>query len=108
MSAFRYPRCFENHAPEQVDSLQLHVFADASEMGFAVVAYLRFTIPKLELQAAVMAVRLSATLLKELDLAIQKVFYWSDSMTTLQYIHNQTRRFHTFIANRVAEIHENS
>ena len=42
LSAYRYPRCFEDHAPEQVDSLQLHVFADASEMRFAAVAYLCF------------------------------------------------------------------
>ena len=29
-------------------------------------------------------------------------------MTSLQYIKNETRRFQTFVANRVAEIHETS
>ena len=110
--AFTYPRCFEDHAPEQVDSLQLHVFADASEIGFAAVAYLRFayisgriscrflmtksrmaplrplTIPKLELQASVMAVRLSATLLKELDLAVHKVSYWRPRSSTSTIKHD--------------------
>ena len=67
-----------------------------------------WTIPRLELQAAVLAARLSKTILRELDLPVCQTFFWSDSMTSLQYIKNETRRFQTFVANRVAEIHETS
>jgi len=52
-----------------------------------------WTIPRLELQAAV---------------PVGQTFFWSDSMTSLQYIKNETRRFQTFVASRVAEINETS
>ena len=67
-----------------------------------------WTIPCLELQATVLAVRLSNSVLKDLDLQADETFFWSDSMTSQQYIKNQTRRFQTFVANRVAAIHEST
>ena len=67
-----------------------------------------WTIPRLELQAALLAARLSKIILKKIDLKVDQTFFWSDSMTSLQYIKNETRRFQTFVANRVAEIHETS
>ena len=67
-----------------------------------------WTIPRLELQAAVLATRLSKMIVNELDLQVDQTFFWSDSMTSLQYIKNETKRFQTFVANRVAEIHETS
>ena len=66
------------------------------------------TIPHLELQAAVLAVRLSNSILNELDLQVDKTFFWSDSMMSLQYIKNQTKRFQTFGANRLSQIHEST
>ena len=65
-----------------------------------------WTVPRLELQAAVIATRLSQTLLKELDLPIDSTTHWTDSLTTLQYIRNKTRRFPVFESNRITEIHE--
>ena len=67
-----------------------------------------WTIPCLELQATVLAVWLSNSVLKELDLQADETFFWSDSMTSLQYIKNQTRRFQTFVADCVAAIHEST
>ena len=67
-----------------------------------------WTIPRLELQAAVLAPRLSNIILKELDLHLDETFFWSDAKTSLQYIKNESRRLQTFVANRVAEIHETS
>ena len=66
------------------------------------------TIPRLELTAAVVATRLSKTMLCELDVEIDKIFFWTDSECVLRYIANQDKRFHTFIANKVATIHESS
>ena len=126
------PRCYKIQSLRNSSIVQLHNFADASRRGYPAVSYLRFvdqngvihcsfvmgktrnapikewTIPRLELQAAVLAARLSKTILRELDLPVCQTFFWSDSMTSLQYIKNETRRFQTFVANRVAEIHETS
>ena len=52
--------------------------------------------------------RLADTVKRELDLAISDTFFWSDSQTVLRYISNESRRFHTFVANRVAEIQDHS
>ena len=116
---------------EQTEQKQVHVFCDASTNAFGAVAYLRATssdrthhtsfimsktrvapvkqlsIVRLELQAAVLAVRLVDALLREIpSLAQAKVTYWGDSKVVLGYINNESRRFNTFVANRVAEIHD--
>lgn len=40
----------------------------------------------------------------ELDMKLESVF-WSDSMTVLQYIASRTKRFKTYVANRISIIH---
>ena len=62
----------------------------------------------MELQAAVLSSRLQSKLIKEFDIGINSIVYWTDSMLALQYIHNEKRRFKTFVANRVSEIHGNA
>ena len=64
------------------------------------------TIPRLEVQAAVMMVRMSQTFRKELDVIPSQINYWTDSTRILPYIKSQGTRFHTFVSNRVAEIKE--
>ena len=66
------------------------------------------TVPRLELSAAVLAVQLDRTVREELDIPISESTFWSDSTCVLQYIKNQSKRFHTFVANRLSVIHENS
>ena len=53
-----------------------------------------------------LAAHMSETILKELDFQVHETYFWSDSMTSLQYIKNETRRFQTFVRNGVSEIHE--
>jgi len=65
-------------------------------------------IPRLELQAAVVSTRLHVLIHDELDLPVHSVTFWTDSLTVLQYIANEKRRFKPFIANRVDEIHDAS
>ena len=43
-------------------------------------------IPKLELQATVLAVRLKYTILEEINFDIDKVKFWTNSKITLSYI----------------------
>ena len=127
MATIRIPRCVLPPTPARQ---QLHHFADASEKAYGVVSYLRnedqegrihsnivmaksrlaplktLTIPRLELQAATLATRQDALLRRELDLELEASQFWTDSTIVLQYISSQERRFHTFVANRVAEIRE--
>ena len=126
----RVPRCYFTRTSEQRISLELHHFCDASEIGYGAVSYLRteyqdgriecsfvmaksrntpikaLAIPRLELQSAVLATRLDKAVRKELELDVQRVTFWTDSMIVLNYIRNETRRFQTYVANRVTEIRE--
>ena len=61
-------------------------------------------IPRLELQAAVMAVRLKEQIVKEQKTMIHSSNFWTDSTTVLQGIHSSHWKQQVFVANRVAEI----
>ena len=66
------------------------------------------TVPRLELTAAVVSVKVSEQLRRELDMSITQEFFWTDSQVVLGYIGNEVRRFHVFVANRVQQIQESS
>ena len=63
------------------------------------------TIPKLELQAALLAARLCDEVHRALSLKIDRTFMWSDSSTVLQWLHSLEKQ-PAFVANRVSEILE--
>ncbi|XP_075254923.1 uncharacterized protein LOC142346293 [Convolutriloba macropyga] len=76
-------------------------------MGKAKVAPIRRqSIPKLELAAAVIGVRVAFFIKQQLDVTISKTTFWSDSATTLQWIYNSKEKHNMNVANRVAEILE--
>ncbi len=116
-----------------VISRELHTFADASQDAYGAVCYMRtitdtdvqcsfvmgkshlapkkvISIPRIELMAAVVAVRICRLVREELDFQFKDdaIYFWSDSTCVLQYIRNEERRFKVFVANRLAEIHEQS
>jgi hypothetical protein len=62
----------------------------------------------LELTAAVVSVRVSAHLKKELEYERITETFWTDSQVVLGYIKNTSKRFHIFVGNRVQEIHDRS
>ena len=66
------------------------------------------TIPRLELLSAVIAVKMDSLLHRELKLEIKESVFWTDSMIVLHYIKSITKRFQTFVANRVAVVHDES
>ena len=132
LSAFTVPRCLLPSSFGTPTSVQVHNFSDASEVGYGVVSYLRFTnqeddvhcslvlsksrvaplkqitVPRLELAAATVAVKINYMIQKELEFPIERTFYWTDSTTVLQYIRSETKRFKTFVANRLAVIKDGS
>ena len=127
LSQIEIPRCHLQFNQNFVQ-IQLHNFCDASEEGYGMCSYLRFlydngsiscsflvgksktaplkavTVPRLELQAATLAVKVKQAIAGELSYNIERVVFWTDSKTVLQYIKNETKRFHTYVANRVSEI----
>ena len=54
---------------------------------------------------AVLGLRLSKSVSAALNIEIREVTFWSDSMNVLYWVRNQSRKFKSFIANRVGEIH---
>ena len=65
------------------------------------------SIPKLELQAALLAIRLKDDIEKALALSISQKFMRTGSTTVLQWL-NSASKHPVFVANRVAEILEST
>ncbi|XP_016531066.1 uncharacterized protein LOC107837133 [Poecilia formosa] len=129
ISSFKVERCVKPSCNRKPDKAQLHHFSDASQDGYGTVSYVKLeknnishvafilgkarvapmkqtTIPRLELTAAVLAVRVNKLLQKELQIQLEKPVFWTDGTTVLKYISSETRRFHTFVANRISVIQE--
>ena len=51
------------------------------------------TLPKLELNGGVVAVRLFRIIIIDIDLPVERFFFWTDSTLTLQYIKHKVHRF---------------
>ena len=64
------------------------------------------TIPRLELTAAVVSVRVATQLGKELRLGNVEQIFWTDSKVILGYISSESRSFHVYVANHVQEIQD--
>ncbi|KAK4315283.1 hypothetical protein Pmani_013503 [Petrolisthes manimaculis] len=66
------------------------------------------TIPRLELTAATLAVRVNDVIVNALEIPVGRINFWTDSTAVLRYIRNTKSRFHTSVANRLAVIHDGS
>ena len=64
--------------------------------------------PRLELAAAVEAVKLDKMLTNELQIPLCESVFWTDSTIVLWYLNNTMKRFQTFVANRVSAIQQAS
>ncbi|XP_055542826.1 uncharacterized protein LOC129728414 [Wyeomyia smithii] len=132
ITTVKIPRCYRM-VTSTADSttIQLHIFVDASETGYAAIAYLRYqegtvvecslvssktkvsplkylSIPRSELQAAVIGVRLAETVSKSLSIRVKERFFWTDSKDVLCWLKSDHRRYNQYVAFRVSEILEAS
>ena len=68
----------------------------------------QLSVPRLELQAAVLASRLAKTIQEESRIRFQSVKFFTDSMITLAWLQSLSRSFKPFVSSRVGEIQNNS
>ncbi|XP_063437322.1 uncharacterized protein LOC134718616 [Mytilus trossulus] len=125
-------RCVKPKNFGNITVCELHHFSDASTLGYGQCSYLRLidenglihctllmgkarvtprrllTIPRLELSAAIVSIRISQLLKQELQYENITEWFWTDSNIVLGYIANDNRRFHIFVENRVQQIREHS
>lgn len=130
LAAFSVDRCIKPRDFGELKYAQLHHFADASTNGYGTVTYIRMlnsenrihiafllgkarvtplkviTVPRLELTAAVLATKVDTMLKEELNIKLEDSVFWTDSTAVLKYLNNTDKRFHTFVANRIATIRE--
>ncbi|XP_055622578.1 uncharacterized protein LOC129766136 [Toxorhynchites rutilus septentrionalis] len=128
IESVRIPRCYRMCTGAKDPNIQLHIFVDASENGYAAVAYLRFeegrtiecalvgsktrvaplrfvSIP-LEIQAAVIGVRLAISIEDSHKLKPSQRFFWSDSRDVICWINSDHRKYSQFVGCRIGEILE--
>lgn len=132
LQTVRVPRCILPTHMMKNDNMivELHHFSDASTHGIGQCTYLRVvdhggnvhcallsgksrvaplkpvTVPRLELQAAVLSAKMARIVASELNMPIATEYFWTDSKVVLGYIQNSKRKFLVFVANRVQQILE--
>lgn len=132
LEQLKIQRCYKPKGFGKVKTVQLHHFSDASLDGYGQCSYLRLkdehdkvhcslvmgkarvaplkavTVPRLELTATVVSVRINSQLKKELEYEGMTETFWTDSQVVLGYIKNTSKCFNIFVGNRVQEIHNHS
>ena len=111
------------------DATTLHVFSDASNVGYGAVGYfvsstnqVAFvaaksrvinrnkppTTPRGELQALCVGTRLARSIIDEMKeyVAMVKIIFWVDSIVVYYWVRNDRTRYLEFVANRLGEVHD--
>ncbi|XP_061170323.1 uncharacterized protein LOC133179633 [Saccostrea echinata] len=128
LDGFCIPRMYVPTSYSQMKVPEVLIFSDASEKAVGAAAYLKTTddlgqqqlgfimgksklapsagnsISRLELCGAVLATEIGQFLAEQLEILPNKMKYFVYSNVVLGYIKNDTRRFYTYVSNRVARI----
>ena len=131
LDQLRVPRFYKPDNFDKVERVELH-FSDACQEGYGQCIYIKListtgqvhcalvmaksrvtplktiTIPRLELTAAVVSVRIHKLLKGELEYDNISEIFWTDSKVVLGYIANDSKRFHVYVANRVQTIRDHT
>ena len=126
------PRCLQPPGFGRIIDISIYHLCDASEYGYGQCSYTRhlnkdglihcslllrksrvspnkfLSIPRLELTAAVLSVKVACLLKKELQVDGLKERFWTDNQVVLAYIRSNSKRFKVFVANRILQIKENT
>lgn len=133
LGTINIPRCLKAlDSIESVNKQELHIFSDASQNAYGSVAYLRtiynsgsihiefvaarcklaplhqHSIPRLEVLAAELAVKLKIIINESLGIQDGNIFFYTDSMNVLCWIQNNYKQLQAFVANRISKIQSNS
>ncbi|XP_036144286.1 uncharacterized protein LOC118646100 [Monomorium pharaonis] len=117
---------------EKHSQIQIHGFCDASEKAYGACIYLReqnlhgktvisllcsksriapmkaLSLPRLELCGAVLLANLMNRVISSLNMETLPKYFWTDSMIVVAWIRSTPRKWQTFVANRISEIHDKS
>ncbi|XP_062713993.1 uncharacterized protein LOC134290806 [Aedes albopictus] len=128
LNRLQIPRCyFPDYERESYGSLQLHIFVDASELAYCGVAYFRIidrgtprcslvaakakvtplrpqSIPRNELNAGVIGVRLMKNVTENHSLQITKRYFHTDSTVLLAWLRADPRKYRPYVQFRTTEI----
>ncbi|XP_018399979.1 PREDICTED: uncharacterized protein LOC108777551, partial [Cyphomyrmex costatus] len=125
LNDFQIPRCVKFASNHRL--VQVHGFCDASQRAYGAYIYIRtegideyrlellcsksriaslkaISLPRLELSAALLLAQLLEKVRNALDLSRNAIFLWSDSTIALNWLTSPSRKWSTFVANRVGEI----
>ncbi len=129
LAGISFPRCIKKGKEQRAE---LHVFVDASALAYAAAAFLvtvtdeggrasrlalakahvaprkELSIPRMELLAAELGVKVSKQALTHLKVRVDKVKYWSDSLTVLYWLNDDAQRFQAFVHNKLQRIRRSS
>lgn len=124
------PRCFKD--PLSEEPLFLHTFVDASDSAYVAMVYTRQelldgsakvslamakarptpirkkTITTLELQGAVLGVRVAGEVGAALDVPVERQHFWTDSMNVLHWVRSASRKFKIEVTGQVSQIQDAS
>ena len=120
------PRCYHPEGFGLIARREIHAFSDASEEAIGTATYLQeinahvaMSLPfarskvaptrstsrsRLEQCSAILTTQAVRMIRRELDAEVDEDVYYSNSKVLLGYIHNESRRFNVYAANRVQAI----